>query len=84
LLRKAIGTRGPAASSDLFELPYFLNALLGRLFGLERFVLPQISLPFGLSLVAVANADSQACCLEEQGSSPGSSETRRIDELTAR
>ena len=39
--------------SDAAEVPALLNKVLTRLFSFERYALPRISLPLGLSLVAV-------------------------------
>ncbi|MGA9523646.1 MAG: class I SAM-dependent methyltransferase [Myxococcaceae bacterium] len=47
--------------SDLGKLPMPVNALLGALFKAERFLVPRFNLPFGVSLIALAErADARA------------------------
>ena len=48
-------TQNPA--SDLKEHGVFVSKLVERLFASERFMLPYINLPFGVSLIAVASKD---------------------------
>jgi len=55
LARKLVPERGGEAGSDLEETPRALNRLLTALFSAERLVVPRISLPFGVSLVALAH-----------------------------
>lgn len=43
--------------SDFARTPAFLNSLLGHIFGAERLLLRLVSLPFGVSLIAVAEKD---------------------------
>jgi SAM-dependent methyltransferase len=52
LARRALGLR--EAKSDFFEAPRPINEVLARLFRLESLLVPSISLPFGVSLIAVA------------------------------
>ncbi len=52
------GTADPGGEveSDFAEVPAVLNRLLEALFSVERFVVPSVGLPFGVSLLAVAEA----------------------------
>lgn len=50
LWKRCRGTRG----HDLDESPAFLNRCFERVFGLERHVVPSLSLPFGTSLLMLA------------------------------
>jgi len=52
LVQKAFGIK--KETSDFNATPGFLNAPLALLFGLERFLVARVPLPFGVSLVAVA------------------------------
>jgi SAM-dependent methyltransferase len=45
------------ASSDIVPVSAFLNATLRNMFSLEQLVIPRFSFPFGVSLVAIAQAD---------------------------
>lgn len=56
LLQKALRIR--KETSDFDATPDFLNAPLTFLFGLERYLLAFTSLPFGVSLIAVARKAS--------------------------
>lgn len=51
LISKMIGLE---ETSDFDKTPGILNGLLGWMFGFERFLLRFVSLPFGVSLIAVA------------------------------
>jgi SAM-dependent methyltransferase len=53
LLRKLVPEK--RAESDLTEASPWVNALLGRLFASERHLVRRTSLPFGVSLIAVAS-----------------------------
>jgi SAM-dependent methyltransferase len=46
--------RRKSTESDFSRTPVFLNTFFARVFGFERFLLRHISLPFGVSLIAVA------------------------------
>jgi SAM-dependent methyltransferase len=52
LLRRL--SRGADEGGDLGVVPAPLNAVLGSVFAAERHVLPHVSLPFGVSLIATA------------------------------
>lgn len=51
LVRKVLPTR---RSDDAIEPPGFVNSLLATIFSWERSIVPKHSLPFGVSLVAIA------------------------------
>ena len=52
LASKALGRR--SGKSDMSEAPALVNRLLERIFSAERFVVPHVPLPFGVSLLAIA------------------------------
>lgn len=58
--RKIFSSRRPR--DDFYMLPYPINAFLGAIFSAERFVLPYVGAPFGLSLFALAEKTSAAAC----------------------
>jgi SAM-dependent methyltransferase len=54
LLRRATGTAGPAAGSDVFPLPRAVDRALGAVQAVERGLLRLTPLPFGSSVVCAA------------------------------
>jgi 2-polyprenyl-3-methyl-5-hydroxy-6-metoxy-1,4-benzoquinol methylase len=50
----------PATDTTLNIPALWLNSLLGKIFSFERILLKRFSLPFGLSLIAVARKDDQS------------------------
>ncbi len=57
LLRRVLGSRG---SSDLFEVPRPINAVLTAIMRAEASLLKYFNLPFGLSVVAMGVRDSES------------------------
>jgi len=53
--QRALGIE-PRSGSDLDEVKEPLNSMLRVLFSSERFVIPRVTLPFGVSLCAVARS----------------------------
>lgn len=58
--------RAPRGGSDLGIVPRPVNALLRGIFGAERWLLRAGSLPFGVSLIAIAERGDDAANMEER------------------
>lgn len=49
---------GAGARSDLRRVPAPLNTILHHVFAAERFIIPRVPLPFGVSIAAIARPDT--------------------------
>jgi hypothetical protein len=54
LLNKALGKKG---GTDLNMPSHFMNALLTKMFASEKFLIPRISLPVGVSILLMAEKE---------------------------